>query len=920
MRTRVLAAWLALSACGEPRAWQTVTSGLDEALMSVTGTSATDVWAVGADVGSGPLVLHFDGTAWTRQATGAKGHLWWAHAFADGTVFFAGVRGTILEWNGSAFVRHATPGLARQTVFGVWGTSRTDAWAVGSGTSGRRGFLWHFDGTTWAEVALPVDVPLKNGETPGLFKVWGSGADDVWAVGADGLVLHKSASGWERREAGRADTLFTVQGGHGRVFLSGGGAAAALLESAGSEWKDVSPSTVGLVQGVSADPTDAASAWAVGEGGAVFQRTSAGWAPTATHLSLSVESLHAVWVDPTGGVWAVGGKVLTTLTQGALVRLAPKGAPTYTQPDKPLPPDVVCPAAQVDPAEGKSMARRWDEQMLGAIRRDLPRPTVHARTLFHVSAAMWDAWATYSSTAKGVFTHEKVTATDAEAARDEAISYAAFRLLEHRYQKANGGPVSDACFRALMTKLGYAPDDGATAGDTPRAVGNRVAQAIIDATKDDGANEANDYADTSGFVSASPPLSVENPGPPASNIDLWQPLDLAIAATQNGIPLAPGVQKYVGAHWGRVTPFALTRTAPGVPYVDGGPAPVLTPATVPWVVEVIRRSSQLETFDQLIDISPGAYGNNSLGANDGAGRALNPVTGQPYPSQFVPLGDFGRVLAETWADGPKSETPPGHWNVIANQAFDHPAFTRQWRGAGPALSALEWDVRAYLALNGAVHDAAIAAWEIKRAFLCSRPITLIRTSGAYGQSTDSTQPSYDARGLRLIPDLIEVVTAQTVASGRHAGLQNAVGQVVLHTWLGEPGDTKRTSGTGWLRAVEWVPYQKRDFVTPAFPGFISGHSTFSRAAAVTLATMTGSEFFPGGLGQLPVAAGTSLTFEQGPTQPVVLQWATYFDAADQAGQSRLWGGIHIAPDDFAGRRVGAQVGASAITKAQTYFP
>jgi hypothetical protein len=379
------------------------------------------------------------------------------------------------------------------------------------------------------------------------------------------------------------------------------------------------------------------------------------------------------------------------------------------------------------------------------------------------------------------------------------------------------------------------------------------------------------------------------------------------------------VQKYVGAHWGRVTPFALTRAASGVPYVDAGPPPVLSPATVPWVVEVIRRSSQLETFDQVIDISPGAYGNNSLGANDGMGRPLNPVTGQPYAAQRVPLGDFGRVLAETWADGPKSETPPGHWNVIANQAFDHAAFARQWRGAGPPLGALEWDVRAYLALNGAVHDAAIAAWEIKRAFLCSRPITLIRSSAAYGQSSDSTKPSYDARGLPLVPDLIEVVTTETVASGRHAGLQNALGQVVLRTWLGEPGDTKRTSGIGWMRAVEWVPYQKRDFVTPAFPGFISGHSTFSRAAAVTLTTMTGSEFFPGGLGQLAVAAGTSLTFEQGPSQPVVLQWATYFDAADQAGQSRLWGGIHIAPDDFAGRRVGAQVGAWAIAKAETFF-
>jgi hypothetical protein len=337
-----------------------------------------------------------------------------------------------------------------------------------------------------------------------------------------------------------------------------------------------------------------------------------------------------------------------------------------------------------------------------------------------------------------------------------------------------------------------------------------------------------------------------------------------------------------------------------------------------WVTELIRRSSQLAVDAQTIDISPGAYGNNPLGSNAGTGRPLNPVTGQPYAPQVVPLGDFGRVMAEVWADGPKSETPPGHWNVIANQVFQNPLFVRKWKGAGEVLDPLAWDVRAYLALNGAVHDAAIAAWELKRSYLCSRPITHVRTSAARGQASDPALPSYDPRGLPLVPELIELVTAQTAApGGRHEGFQNAVGQLVVRSWRGEPGDVRTTSGVGWVRAVEWVPYQKRDFVTPAFPGFISGHSTFSRAAAEVLTELTGSAFFPGGLGELP---GPALTFEAGPRQPVVLQWATYFDAADQAGQSRLWGGIHVEPDDFAGRRAGAQIGAAAFARAQTFFP
>ena len=70
-------------------------------------------------------------------------------------------------------------------------------------------------------------------------------------------------------------------------------------------------------------------------------------------------------------------------------------------------------------------------------------------------------------------------------------------------------------------------------------------------------------------------------------------------------------------------------------------------------------------------------------------------------------------LAEFWADGPKSETPPGHWNVIANQVADSPGFELRIGGQGPVVDRLEWDVKTYFALNGAVHDAAVAAWGAK---------------------------------------------------------------------------------------------------------------------------------------------------------------------------------------------------------------
>jgi hypothetical protein len=52
---------------------------------------------------------------------------------------------------------------------------------------------------------------------------------------------------------------------------------------------------------------------------------------------------------------------------------------------------------------------------------------------------------------------------------------------------------------------------------------------------------------------------------------------------------------------------------------------------------------------------------------------------------------------------------------------------------------------------------------------------------------------------------------------------------------------------------------------------------------------------------------------------MTLRWATYYDAADQAGISRIYGGIHIAADDFTGRRIGSRVGKAAWALAQRYF-
>jgi hypothetical protein len=124
---------------------------------------------------------------------------------------------------------------------------------------------------------------------------------------------------------------------------------------------------------------------------------------------------------------------------------------------------------------------------------------------------------------------------------------------------------------------------------------------------------------------------------------------------------------------------------------------------------------------------------------------------------------------------------------------------------------------------------------------------------------------------------------------------------------------------GWIPAKYWWPYQRPTFVSPPFPGYISGHSTYSRTAAEVLTALTGDAYFPGGMGVFPCLQNQFLVFEDGPAQTITLQWATYRDASDQCSLSRIWGGIHPPVDDIPGRKVGIVIAADAVTHAETYF-
>ncbi len=572
-----------------------------------------------------------------------------------------------------------------------------------------------------------------------------------------------------------------------------------------------------------------------------------------------------------------------------------------------------------------SVARMWNEQTLDAVRRALPAPTVHARNLFSVSTAMWDAWAAYDPSARGYVVAEKQSARDVAAARDEAMSYAAYRVLEQRYLSAVGASDSLPAFDALMQSLCYDPDVTTTEGNSPAAVGNRIAAAVVEQGLQDGSNEADGY-EAVDYASVNPPLEVAKPGARLVDPNRWQPLLIKGMVTQNGIPVDSAVQTFIGAEWGQVEGFALPPSSEqGMPIDPGEPPRLGDPRTdqqfKDGALEVIRFSSQLDPSDGVtVDISPASAGNNPLGTYDGAGYDENPVTGEPYEPTIVPRADFVRVLAEHWADGPNSETPPGHWNVIANRVSDELDPDLRIGGTGGVVDRLEWDVKLYFALNAATHDAAVAAWGAKGYYDSVRPISMIRYMGEKGQSSDPGGRSYDPEGLPLEPGLVEVVTARTTAPGqRHEALRGHEGEIAVRAWQGRPQnpDTE-VGGVGWVRAVEWVPYQLPSFVTPAFAAYVSGHSTFSRAAAEVLTGVTGSPYFPGGLGEYRIPRG-DLEFEAGPDEDVVLQWAAYADAADQAGISRLYGGIHIRDDDLDGRTLGYECGKAAWAKAQTYY-
>ncbi|MCX7085231.1 MAG: vanadium-dependent haloperoxidase [Methylococcales bacterium] len=449
-----------------------------------------------------------------------------------------------------------------------------------------------------------------------------------------------------------------------------------------------------------------------------------------------------------------------------------------------------------------SVVTQWNDAALSAIRSTKSTPTKTARALAIVNTCMFDAWAVYDDNAKGTrfgASLRQSNPTRKDVNKTQAISYAARACLSNLFP----GAEQVAVFNDLLSSLGY--DVALVNADypLPAILGQKVADAVLAYRHDDGANQFGDEVSSCGQNSTVPYSDYTcyqsiNSDTVLSDPNHWQPLGNVLNGQKT-------VQKFLTPQWGLVTPYSL---------VSGSQF----------------RSSLSDPIDFYLD----------------------PVSYQLQAQEIIDitanLNDEKKSIAEYWADGPNSETPPGHWVLFAEYISDRDRHD------------LNDDVKMFFALTNAMFDASIAVWDAKTYFDYVRPISAIRFLYA-GQTLDS--------------------------------------------WNGQvTGET-------------WQPYQQANALTPPFSEYVSGHSSFSASAAETLKSFTGSDFFNA---QVIIAAGSSKVQPTvAPAKPIKLAWKTFTDAANEAGISRRYGGIHFKQGDLESRVLGRKVAKQAWKKSLSYF-
>ena len=301
--------------------WRVALDGLDGALLSVWGTASDDVWMVGSDPGDGPYVLHYDGEAIARMPTDVRSDLWWVTT--DGaTVWMCGEGGVVLRHAvGSEVIEPIATGTD-VTLFGIVSFGAADTWAVGGDPAQKSGVILRHDGMEFREVEAPPDVVDAT-----WFKAWGPAPDDVWIVGLGGEALHWDGTAFDVLPVPAMRPLLTVHGSGGDdVVAVGGFGTGFIVHPEGGMLVNDTPNAVPQLNGVFVP--ESGDAVTVGALGSVWHRDAGTWTADADAPAIG-QDYHAVYVDPDGGIWAVGGDIIAPPFRNGV--LAHYGEPVPTE-------------------------------------------------------------------------------------------------------------------------------------------------------------------------------------------------------------------------------------------------------------------------------------------------------------------------------------------------------------------------------------------------------------------------------------------------------------------------------------------------------------------------------------------------------------------------------------------------------------
>ena len=608
--------------------------------------------------------------------------------------------------------------------------------------------------------------------------------------------------------------------------------------------------------------------------------------------------------------------------------------------------------------DDSSVARRWNDLLLESIRNDYARPVVHARNLFHISAAMWDAWSVFEEGPRPwLHEDEFIAAGDVEAARSEAISHAVYQLLRHRFRESPGWKELEPAYRNLMIELGFDPEDDSTRGDAPSAVGNRIAIEYVFFGLADGANEINDY-ENQWYRPVNDPLIPPEPGTQGIlEPNRWQPLALEYFIDQAGNIELGGYPEFLGPEWGHVDSFSLTPSQRVDYERDGDAYPVFLDPGMPPLIgsddellflegfeQVLYWSAHLDATDGvMIDVSPNSIGNATI--------PTEPEDFAGFYDRFEGGGWRSRLrrqssdrCAVSGTDGPSRRLRPGARRILGGWAGQRDT-ARVTGSYCSTRSAMPWDRKSGSVARGrsSMRSSGMSRVTSRSAAGCMIPRFPPGASRA-GTTSSGRSPRFDgwrrtdSARIPIFPASILMVSNSCRGWWRCSPRSRrlpVVGTSIFRERVastsgrsppnaGEGPDyifdpESSTAGCGWILVENWWPYQRPTFVSPNFAGYVSGHSTFSRAAAEILTALTGSPWFPQGLGEFEATSNEFLVFEDGPTVNIRLQWASYFDASDQCSLSRIWGGIHPPCDDVPGRLMGSIIGPQAWSLAIEHF-